>query len=76
LSDLTFHPRSHVIIFGDRDPVYPVSLATEMRRDIPHSYLWVVPNGGHGPIFGENKLRFVETATSFLRGEWRTTPQT
>jgi pimeloyl-ACP methyl ester carboxylesterase len=42
-----------LIVFGDRDPLYPVSIALDMYRAIPRSYLWVVPNGAHGPVFGE-----------------------
>ena len=60
-----------LIVFGDRDPLYPVSLAIELHRAIPRSYLWVVPNGGHGPVFGDLAPRFRETALAFLRGEWR-----
>jgi pimeloyl-ACP methyl ester carboxylesterase len=60
-----------LIVFGDRDPLYPVSLALELHHAIPHSYLWVVPNGGHGPVFGDAAARFTETALAFLRGEWR-----
>jgi pimeloyl-ACP methyl ester carboxylesterase len=59
-----------LIVHGDRDPLYPVSLATEMYAAIPNSFLWVVPNGGHGPIFGEMSEDFVKTSLSFLRGEW------
>jgi len=59
-----------LIVHGDRDPLYPVSLAMEMYAAIPRAYLWVVPNGGHGPIFGKMTDRFVETALAFLRGEW------
>lgn len=59
-----------LIVHGDRDPLYPVNLAMEMYAAIPRSYLWIVPNGGHGPIFGEMAGRFVETALAFLRGEW------
>lgn len=59
-----------LIVHGDRDPLYPVGLAVEMYQAIPRSYLWVVPNGGHGPIFGEMTPSFVETALTFLRGEW------
>jgi pimeloyl-ACP methyl ester carboxylesterase len=59
-----------LIVHGDRDPLYPVNLAMEMYAAIPRSYLWIVPNGGHGPIFGEGATRFVETAIKFLRGEW------
>jgi len=61
-----------LIVFGDRDPLYPVSLAFELRDSIPRSHLWVVPNGGHVPVFGDLAPRFAETALSFLRGEWRT----
>jgi pimeloyl-ACP methyl ester carboxylesterase len=59
-----------LIVHGDRDPLYPVNLAVDMYTAIPRSYLWVVPNGGHGPIFGELAEPFVETALAFLGGEW------
>ena len=59
-----------LLVCGDRDPLCPVSLASEMRIAIPRSYLWVVPNGGHGPIFGDAAPRFAETALAFLRGDW------
>ena len=55
-----------LIVHGDRDPLYPVELAVELMRGIPNSSLWVVPNGGHGPIFGEQAAAFVKTATAFL----------
>jgi pimeloyl-ACP methyl ester carboxylesterase len=60
-----------LIVFGDRDSLYPVSLAFELYSAIPKSHLWVVPNGGHGPVFGDAATRFAETALSFLRGEWK-----
>ena len=55
-----------LIVHGDRDPLYPVELAVELLRAIPNAALWVVPNGGHGPIFGEQAAPFVRTATAFL----------
>jgi pimeloyl-ACP methyl ester carboxylesterase len=55
-----------LIVFGDRDPLYPVSLAVDLRQAIPRAWLWVVPNGGHGPVFGPAAPRFVETALAFL----------
>ena len=67
-----------LIVHGDRDPLYPVDLALEMYEAIPDSYLWVIPNGGHGPIFGEysgggeTTSHFAETALGFLRNEWKT----
>ena len=60
-----------LIVFGDRDPLYPVSIAFELHAAIPRSHLWVVPDGGHGPVFGDQAPRFAETALSFLSGAWR-----
>ena len=59
-----------LIVHGDRDPLYPVTLPLEMFAGIPQSYLWIVPNGGHSPIFGDLATPFVETALAFLRGDW------
>jgi pimeloyl-ACP methyl ester carboxylesterase len=55
-----------LIVHGDRDPLYPVELAVELFRAIPNAALDVVPNGGHGPIFGEQAAPFVTTAAAFL----------
>jgi pimeloyl-ACP methyl ester carboxylesterase len=59
-----------MIVHGDRDGLYPVNLAVEMYEAIPRAYLWIIPNGGHGPIFGEMAERFVETALGFFGGGW------
>ncbi|OFW40527.1 MAG: hydrolase [Acidobacteria bacterium RIFCSPLOWO2_12_FULL_67_14b] len=58
-----------LIVHGDRDPFYPVELALELYRSIPGSALWVVPNGGHGPIFGEQAAPFVAAAAAFLKNK-------
>ena len=58
-----------LIVHGDRD-FYPVHLATEMYQAIPCSYLSVIPNAGHGPIFGAPTRHFLEMALPFLKGEW------
>ena len=63
-----------LIVFGDRDPLYPVGIATELHEAIPRSSLWVVPNGGHGPVFGNARPLFAETALSFLKGDWKPRP--
>jgi pimeloyl-ACP methyl ester carboxylesterase len=55
-----------LIVHGDRDPLYSVELAVELYRSIPNSQLCVVPNGGHGPIFGEQSAAFAKAANSFL----------
>jgi pimeloyl-ACP methyl ester carboxylesterase len=59
-----------LIVHGDCDPLYPVSIALEMHSAIANSRLWIVPNGGHGPIFGELTPPFVATSLAFLNGEW------
>ena len=56
-----------LIVQGDRDFLYPVEMSVEMYRAIPHSALWIVPNGGHGPIFFDASARFAQTALEFLR---------
>ena len=58
-----------LIVHGDRDPLYPIDMAVELYAAIPCSYLWVIPNGGHGPIFGDMADRFVETSLAFLSDE-------
>ncbi len=60
-----------LIVFGDRDFLYPVSVAVDLREAIPRSWLWVVPNGGHGPVFGRDAPAFVEISQAFLNGEFR-----
>jgi pimeloyl-ACP methyl ester carboxylesterase len=58
---------STLIVHGDRDPLYPVEMAVAMHRAIPRSALWVVPNGGHGPVFFDAAVQFAQTALAFLR---------
>jgi pimeloyl-ACP methyl ester carboxylesterase len=79
--DVNFTPSSlgtiaaeTLIVFGDRDPFYPVSLAFDLHAAIPRSHLWVVPNAGHSPVFGDHAARFAETALAFLRGAWSRSP--
>lgn len=55
-----------LIVFGDRDPLYPVEIGVEMYRAIPRAELCVVPKGGHGPVFGEAGPDFLKTAIRFL----------
>jgi pimeloyl-ACP methyl ester carboxylesterase len=39
-----------LIVYGDRDPLYPVEIAVELYRGIRDASLWVVPGGGHVPV--------------------------
>ena len=62
-----------LIMYGDRDVFYPVSMAFEMYSAIPNAHLWIVPNGDHGPFAGERAELFTKTALAFLREEWEET---
>jgi pimeloyl-ACP methyl ester carboxylesterase len=71
--DMNFTPPSlsrvsarTLVVYGDRDPLYPVEMGLALYRAIPKSALWVVPGGGHGPVFADAAPRFAETALSFF----------
>lgn len=55
-----------LVVYGDRDPLYPVELGVELYRGIPRAALWVVPNGGHGPVFLDAAEPFARAALAFL----------
>lgn len=59
-----------LIVHGDRDRHFPVPIPVEMYQAIPQAYLWIVPNGGHVPITGEQVEPFTRTALAFLCGQW------
>ncbi len=60
-----------LIVHGDRDAFFPVAIPTEIYDAIPDSFLWIIPNGTHVPIFGEMLKFFVTTTQEFLRGDWK-----
>ena len=59
-----------LIVHGDRDSFFPVSIPVEMYTSIPHAYLWIVPNGDHIPIFDNYATEFTQTTLEFLAREW------
>ena len=63
-----------LIIHGDNDQLAPVSNALEIFQNIPKSYLWIVPNGGHfcfPPYLDpKNEIDFVKRTMEFLNGDW------
>lgn len=56
-----------LIVHGDRDEFFPISIPVEMYRAIPGSALWIIPNGDHVPIFGSHAREFQEVVLPFLR---------
>ncbi|OJH38577.1 alpha/beta fold hydrolase [Cystobacter ferrugineus] len=61
-----------LLVNGDQDPLYPPTLSLELFQAIPDARLWIIPNGGHGPIFGEHREAFARTALDFVRGSQAT----
>jgi pimeloyl-ACP methyl ester carboxylesterase len=55
-----------LLVQGDRDRLFPVEYTVKLYRDIPNSELWIVPGGGHVPIFGDRKPEFLRVAREFL----------
>ncbi|HEU5075180.1 MAG TPA: alpha/beta hydrolase [Polyangiaceae bacterium] len=56
-----------LLVSGDRDPLYPLELAVELYQGIPGAALCVVPEGGHLPIFAEERDAFRARALKWLR---------
>lgn len=59
-----------LIIHGDRDEFFPVSIPTNMFDSIPHAYLWIVPNAGHDLVGGKHASEIKSMAFEFLKGGW------
>jgi pimeloyl-ACP methyl ester carboxylesterase len=59
-----------LIVHGDRDEFFPVSIAAQMYEAIPNAYLWIIPNGTHIPIFGDRAEAFQNNSLKFLSGGW------
>lgn len=68
-------PVRTLLVWGDRDPAFPVEMPLEMYRSLPNAALWVIPWQGHTPLWpdlgGDAKVaaRFVEIVRDFLAGE-------
>ena len=59
-----------LLVQGDRDDCFPVSMIGDMYGAIPNAWLWVIPNGGHVPIYGAWAPVFGETVKTFFSGGW------
>ena len=65
-----------LIVHGDRDEFFPVSIPVQMYESIPGSQLWIVPNGDHVPIYGGRSGEFLRVTRQFLAGNATATPPT
>ncbi len=60
-----------LVVYGDRDPLYPVEIAVELYRGIRDAALWVMPDAGHGEIFGAHHAEFTAHVRRFLASRAR-----
>ena len=72
-TDMNFTPKDlagitaqTLIIHGDRDEFFPVSIPVAMYSAIPKSQLWIVPGGDHSPTAGAPRDVFIRTVKNFL----------
>lgn len=60
-----------LIIHGDRDAFFPIDIPVIAYKAIPNSYLWVIPNGGHAPLFNPIWSDMLpKVIEQFHSGEW------
>ena len=59
-----------LMVLGDHDNVIPLESAALARKYLPESYLWILPNTGHGAHEGKNKIDFVRVSKEFFSQSW------
>ncbi|MEM6886332.1 MAG: alpha/beta hydrolase, partial [Verrucomicrobiota bacterium] len=79
VDDMNFQPKDlkeitarTFIIHGDSDPLIPVEVAETMHNWIPDASLWLIPGGGHVPVFGEELPEFLRRTSQFFEERNRT----
>lgn len=66
-ADLAKIKASTLIIHGDRDEFFPVSIPVAMYQSIPRAKLWIVPGGTHSPTADAEEATFNREVEGFLR---------
>jgi pimeloyl-ACP methyl ester carboxylesterase len=60
-----------LLVFGDQDDSIPLECISNAMKHLPESYLWILPNSGHGAHEGKNKEAFVKLSKEFFKDEWK-----
>jgi pimeloyl-ACP methyl ester carboxylesterase len=55
-----------LIVHGDRDMFFPVTIPVKLYESIKDAALWIVPNGSHSPTAGAGEGAFLAAAKTFL----------
>lgn len=66
-TDLATIAAPTLIIHGDRDQFFPVSIPVEVYRAIPRAYLWIVPNAFHLDAVGGYTDTLVQERTPLFK---------
>jgi pimeloyl-ACP methyl ester carboxylesterase len=56
-----------LIVLGDQDDSVPLNCISNLRSNLPHSQLWIVPNTPHSAHMDSNKEAFVTLSKKFFR---------
>ena len=59
-----------LIVLGDEDNLTPIESVVFARKYLSHSFLWILPNTGHGAHEGKNKIDFVRVSKYFFSQSW------
>lgn len=60
-----------MFVLGDQDASIPLECVSSARRNLPESYLWILPNTGHDAKEGKNKREFVNISKVFFKEKWK-----
>lgn len=59
-----------LIVLGDQDDSIPLECISHAKNNLPHSFLWILPNTGHAAHEGKNKAEFVRFSKEFFAQDW------
>jgi pimeloyl-ACP methyl ester carboxylesterase len=53
-------------VIGDKDDAFSLTDIDRVRRLMPTTNIWIVPDTGHGAHRGKNKELFIQISKDFL----------
>ena len=60
-----------LIVLGDKDDSVTMDCIMSAKENIPESFLWILPNTGHGAHKEQNTDEFVRVSKDFFGLEWK-----
>ena len=59
-----------LVVHGDEDVATPIECVLKVKKYVPNSFLWVLPNAEHGAHKGNNKPEFIRISKEFFGQAW------